>query len=68
MRPFGCSPGRTQILSGVVLAFAGAVWSDAMGNLPAEQPRRNGRGKDFDRAGKDVVAGEACEAMGKREC
>jgi hypothetical protein len=56
------------MLSGVVIAFAGAVWSDAMGNLPAEQPSRNGRGKDFDRAGEDVVAGEACEAMGKREC
>jgi hypothetical protein len=53
------------MLSGVVIAFAGAVWCDAMGNLPVEQPRRNGRGKDFDRAG---VAGEACEATGKREC
>ena len=53
------------MLSGVVTAFAGAVRSDAMGNLPARQPGRNGRGKDFDRAG---VAGEACEATGKREC
>ena len=56
------------MLSGVVIAFAGAVWSDAMGNLPARQPRRNGRGKDFDRAVAAVVAGEACEATGKREC